>query len=70
MMRWATGVYTTANRCSIGIVDRFAIPKTRDPIRPLIDAETVEKLMAVADRVSPLMPLLITLDGFNRPASQ
>jgi integrase len=62
MMKWATGVYNNGRP----LLDRnpltgFAIPKTRNPIRPLIDAETVEKLMAVADRVSPLMPLLITL---------
>ena len=62
MMKWATGVYNNGKP----LLDRnpltgFAIPKTRDPIRPLIDAETVEKLMTVADRVSPLMPLLITL---------
>src|SRR6266487_606978 len=62
MMKWATGVYNNGKP----LLDRnpltgFAIPKTRDPIRPLIDAETVEKLRAVAHRVSPLMALLITL---------
>lgn len=62
MMKWATGVYNNGQP----LLDRnpltgFAIPKTRNPIRPMIDAETVEKLMAVADRVSLLMPLLITL---------
>src|SRR3989441_9433334 len=62
MMKWATGVYNNGRP----LLDRnpltgFAVPKTRNPIRPLIDAETVEKLMAVADRVSALLPLLITL---------
>jgi integrase len=62
MMKWATGVYNNGHP----LLDRnpltgFATPKTRNPIRPLIDADTVEKLMAVAGRVSPLMPLLITL---------
>src|SRR5438876_1745814 len=62
MMKWATGVYNNGRP----LLDRnpltgFAVPKTRNPIRPLIEAETVEKLMAVADTVSPLMPLLITL---------
>jgi len=62
MMKWATGVYNNGRP----LLDRnpltgFAIPKTRNPIRPMIDAETVDKLLAVADRVSPLMPLLITL---------
>ncbi len=62
MMKWATGVYNNGRP----LLDRnpltgFAVPKTRNPIRPMIDTETVEKLMAVADRVSPLMPLLITL---------
>jgi integrase len=62
MMKWATGVYNNGRP----LLDRnpligFAVPKTRNPIRPLIDAETVDRLMAVADRVSPVMPLLITL---------
>src|SRR3989475_5487447 len=62
MMKWATGVYNNGRP----LLDRnpltgFAIPKTRNPIRPLIDAETVEKLTAVAHQVSPLLPLLITL---------
>ncbi len=62
MMKWATGVYNNGRP----LLDRnpltgFAIPKTRNPIRPMIEEETVEKLMAVAERVSQLMPLLITL---------
>ena len=62
MMKWATGVYNNGRP----LLDRnpltgFAVPKTRNPIRPMIEAETVEKLMAVADRVTPLLPLLITL---------
>jgi integrase len=62
MMKWATGVYNNGRP----LLDRnpltgFAIPKTRNPIRPMIEEETVEKLMTVAERVSPLMPLLITL---------
>ncbi len=62
MMKWATGVYKNGRP----LLDRnpltgFAIPKTRNPIRPMIEEETVEKLRAVAARVSPLMPLLITL---------
>ena len=39
----------------------FAIPKTRHPLRPMIEAETVKRLITVADRVSPLLPLLIAL---------
>src|SRR5213596_4365916 len=62
MMKWATGVYNNGRP----LLDRnpltgFAVAKTRNPIRPIIEAETVEKLMAVADRVNPVMPLLITL---------
>ena len=62
MMKWATGVYNNGRP----LLDRnpltgFAVPKTRNPIRPMIDDETVETLMAVADRVNPVMPLLITL---------
>jgi len=62
MMKWATGVFNNGRP----LLDRnpltgFAVPKTRDPRRPIIDADTVEKLLAVADRVSPLLPLLIVL---------
>ena len=62
MMKWATGVYDNGRP----LLDRnpltgFAVPKTRDPRRPMIDADTVEKLLTVADRVSPLLPLLIVL---------
>ena len=62
MMKWATGVYNNGRP----LLDRnpltgFAIPKTRNPLRPMIEEDTVEKLRAVAERVSPLMPLLITL---------
>jgi hypothetical protein len=47
MMKWATGAYNNGRP----LLDRnpltgFAVPKTRNPIRPMIDAETVEKLMA------------------------
>ena len=37
------------------------MPKEPNPNRPVLDTETVEKLLAVADRVSPLMPLLMKL---------
>src|SRR5260370_40506055 len=62
MMKWATGEYNNGRP----LLDRnpltgFAVPTTRNPIRPLIDAETLEKLMTVAARLSPFMPLLITL---------
>src|SRR5256712_9751296 len=62
MMKWETGVYNNGRP----LLDRnpltgFAVPKTRDPRRPMIDADTVEKLLTVDDRVSPLLPLLIVL---------
>src|SRR5437773_5191648 len=62
MMKWATGVYDNGRP----LLDRnpltgFAVPKTRDPRRPIIDADTVERLLAVAGRVTPLLPLLIVL---------
>jgi len=54
MMKWATGVYNNGRP----LLDRnpltgFAVPKTRNPIRPMIDTETVEKLMAVAQQCTP-----------------
>src|SRR3989449_8093067 len=62
MMKWATGVYNNGRP----LLDRnpltgFAVPKTRDPRRPIIDAGTVEKLLAVAGSVSPLLPALVLL---------
>jgi len=37
------------------------VPKEPNPNRPVVDDEIVEKLLAVAERVSPLLPLLIKL---------
>ena len=60
MMTWATMVYENGKP----LLDRnplagYVVPKEPNPNRPVLDGETVEKLLAVADRVSPLMPLLI-----------
>src|SRR5258708_33852088 len=62
MMTWATMVYENGRP----LLDRNplagdVVPKEPNPNRPVLDGETVEKLLAVADRVSPLMPLLIKL---------
>src|SRR5207237_8895831 len=37
------------------------VPQEADPNRPVVDDEIGEKLLAVAERVSPLLPLLIKL---------
>jgi len=62
MMTWATMVLDDGRP----LLDRnpllgFSVPREANPRRPVIESETVEKLMAVAERVSPHMPLLITL---------
>jgi len=62
MLAWATGVYNQGKP----LLDRnpltgFLIPKNPDPKRPLIDDESIDKLLAVAEHVSPLLPLLIIL---------
>jgi len=62
MMTWATMVYENGRP----LLDRnpltgFVVPKEPNPNRPVVDGETVEKLLAVADRVGPLLPLLIKL---------
>src|SRR5258705_8037639 len=62
MMTGATKVYEIGRR----VRDRnrmagYVVPKEPNPNRPVLDSETVEKLLAVADRVSPLMPLLMKL---------
>src|SRR5713101_4052435 len=62
MMTWATMVYENGRP----LLDRnpltgFVVPKEPNPNRPVVDGETVEKLLDVADRVSPLLPLLIKL---------
>jgi len=62
MMTWATMVYENGRP----LLDRnpligFVVPKEPNPNRPVVDDEIVEKLLAVAERVSPLLPLLIKL---------
>lgn len=62
MMTWATMVYENHQP----LLDRnpltgYVVPREPNPNRPVVDGETVEKLLAVADRVSPLFPLLIRL---------
>lgn len=62
MMTWATMVYENGRP----LLDRnpligFVVPKEPNPNRPVVDGETVEKLLEVAGRVSPLLPLLIKL---------
>lgn len=42
-------------------LDRYKIPRERDPRRPVVDTETVEAVMGVARNVHPFLPLLITL---------
>src|SRR2546422_6299567 len=64
MMTWATMVLDNGQP----LLDRnpllgFSVPREPNPRRPVIDAETVEKLMAVAERVGLVLPLLITLVG-------
>src|SRR5256886_16676377 len=61
-MTWGTMVYENGRP----LPDRnpligFVVPKEPNPNRPVVDGETVEKLLAVADRVSPRLPLLIKL---------
>jgi len=62
MLAWATTVYNDGKP----LLERnpltgFSIPKNPDPKRPMVDDETVAKLLAVADQVSPLLSLLIIL---------
>src|SRR2546430_2032121 len=62
MMTWAPRVYENGRP----LRDRnpligFVVPKEPNPNRPVVDDEIVEKLLAVAERVSPLLPLLIKL---------
>jgi len=62
MMTWATMVLDDGRP----LLDRnpllgFSVPREPNPRRPVMEADTAEKLMAVAERVSPLMPLLLTL---------
>lgn len=62
LLRWASGLFESGEP----LLDRnplatYSPPRERDPRRPIIDAATVEKLMAVADRVHPQLSLLIVL---------
>jgi len=50
MMTWATMVTRTAGRCSIATRWPATWSEEPNPNRPVLDGETVEKLLAVADR--------------------
>lgn len=60
MLAWATGI------CNEGkpLLERnplqgFSVSKNPDPKRPIVDDDTIAKLLAVADKISPLLSLLI-----------
>src|SRR2546430_16701224 len=62
MMTWATMVYENGRPwLERSPLIGFVVPKEPNPNRPVVDDEIVEKLLAVAERVSPLLPLLIKL---------
>jgi integrase len=59
---WARGVYVGETPLlDRNPLDRYKISSERDPKRPLVDDETVEALLKVADQVHPCLALLITL---------
>lgn len=62
VLRWASGVFEDGRP----LLDRnplaaYSPPRERNPRRPMVDSPTVAKLKAVAERVSPQLPLLIAL---------
>jgi integrase len=62
VLHWATGVFDDGRP----LLERnplagFSPPRERDPKRPLVDADTVAALQAVAGTVSPQLPPLIAL---------
>src|SRR2546422_11632371 len=68
MMTWATMVLDDGQP----LLDRnpllgFSVPREPNPRRPVMEADTAEKLLAVAERGSPLMPLRPTMMDRTRP---
>jgi len=62
MMAWATSVYNEGKPLlERNPLQGYSISKNPDPRRPIVDDETVAKLLAVADQVSPLLGLLIIM---------
>lgn len=62
VLRWASGVFENRRP----LLDRnplagYSPPRERNPRRPMVDSPTVAKLNAVAERVSPQLPLLLVL---------
>jgi integrase len=62
VLHWATGVFDNG----VPLLERnplsgFSPPCERDPRRPLVEADTVAALQAVAEAVNPQLPLLIVL---------
>lgn len=62
LLRWASGIFENGRP----LLERnplatYSPPRERDPRRPMIDAATVAKLLAVAARVHPHLALLIVL---------
>jgi integrase len=62
LLRWASGVFENGRPLlERNPLTTYSPPRERDPRRPTIDALAVAKLLAVAVRVHPQLPLLIVL---------
>ena len=62
VLKWASGVFENGRPLlERNPLTTYSPPRERDPRRPMIDAVTVAKLLAVAERVHPQLPLLIVL---------
>jgi len=61
-LNWACGVHEEGRLLlDRNPIDKLKIPHEKDPRRPVIDGDTSDALLAVADQVHPFLPLLITL---------
>ena len=62
LLKWASGVFENGQPLlERNPLTAYSPPRERDPRRPMIDATTVAKLLAVAERVHPHLPLLIVI---------
>lgn len=62
MLAWATGIYNEGKPLlERNPLQGFSVSKNPDPKRPMVDDETVAKLLAVAEGISPLLGLLIVM---------
>jgi integrase len=63
VLKWATRDTDGKPRITRNLLAGYGLERERDPRRPAIDDHVVDRLLAVAPDIHPLLPLLIVLTG-------